>query len=131
MFPQIMKKNIETEGKSYPVSPLSLAARFLMTKAIQGGEPCIEGYDSGITMSIEDNPPIVGYSFNMNRAQTIPDSSGRVTAYDSVLKSPEAFSAEAVARRESLKKLVQANVKPFRGRKVFVPKNGGGHVYLD
>lgn len=131
MFPQIMKKNIETEGKSYPASPLSLAARFLMTQAIQGGEPCIEGYDSGITMSVEDNPPIVTCSFSMNRAQTVPDSVGRVTTYDSVLKSPDAFSSEAVAKRESLKKLVQANVKPFKGRKVFVPKNGGERVYLD
>ena len=71
-----MKKNIETEGKSYPVSPLALVARFLMTQAIQGGEPCIEGYDSGITMSVEDNPPIVTCSFSIHPEDLPPWNRG-------------------------------------------------------
>lgn len=131
MLPQIMKKNIETEGKSYPTSSLIFAAHYLMVQAIQGGEPSVEGYDSGITMSVEDNPPKVGWSFNMNRPQTVPDSTGRVTAYDSVLNSPDATSPEAFAKRESLKKLVQNNAKMLKGRRVFVPRNGGERVYLD
>ena len=131
MLPQIMKKNIETEGKSYPVSPLAFAAQNLMIQAIQGGEPSVEGYDSGIKMRVEDNPPMVGWSFDVNRAQTVPDSTGRVTAYDSVLNSPDATSPEAFAKRESLKKLVQANTEPFKGKRVFIPNSGGEQVYLD
>lgn len=131
MLPQVMKKNVETEGVTYQTSSLMNAAHNLMAQSIQGGEPCVEGYDSGIIMRVEDNPPMVGWSFNMNRKQTVPDSTGRVTSYDPVLKSPEAFSPEAVAKRELLKRLVQNNTKPFKGRRVFVPKNGGEKIYLD
>ena len=83
---------------------MSFVGQQLLLQTIQGGEPCIDGYDSGIRLTLEDKPPMVGWGFDMNRPQTVPDREGKVTAFDGALKSPEAYSADALAKREVLRK---------------------------
>ena len=122
---QIVCRSLGYGEKKLPTSTLTFEGQQLMIQTIQGGEPSIEGYDSGIRFYLEDNPPSVGWSFDMARPQTVPDENGRVTAYDAVLKALAAFSPEAVAKRAALKEAVQQAVEPFRMRKVWVPNDGG------
>ena len=107
-----------------PITPLSFVGQQMVLQVIQGGEPCIDGYDSGIRFCLEDNPPVVGWSFDMNRLQTVPDHEGKVTAFDGVLKAPEAYSADALAKREVLRKKIKKATRPFRPLPWFVTNKG-------
>ena len=122
---QIVWRSLRYGDKQLQTSTLTFEGQQLMIQTLQGGEPCIEGYDSGIKFGLEDNPPMAGWSFDMARPQTVPDGNGRVTAFDAVLKSSAALTPEANAKRAALKKKVQKNVEHFRMRKVWVPNDGG------
>ena len=121
---QIIQRGMQQDGKMYPVTTLSFAAHQLVLQTIQGGEPCIDEYDSGIKFFLEDNPPIVGWGFDTARPQTMPDKDGKVSAFDQILKCPDADSPEAIARREALRKRVKKATRPFRLQTWFVTKDG-------
>lgn len=122
---QIVWRSLGYGEKRLPTSTLTFEGQQLMIQTIQGGEPSIDGYDSGIHFYLEGNPPMVGWSSDMARPQTEPDKEGKVTAFDDVLHAPEAQTSEAIAKRASLKKQVQDSVAPFKMQKVFVPNDGG------
>ena len=67
---------------------------------------------------------MVGWGFDMNRPQTVPDREGKVTAFDGALKSPEAYSADAQAKREVLRKKVKKATRPFRPLPWFITNEG-------
>lgn len=121
---QIEQRPSQVGGTMSPITSLSFVGQLLMLQTIQGGDPCIDGYDSGIRFSLEDNPPMVGWGFDMDRPQTVPDQEGRVTAFDEVLKAPEAYSSDAVAKRDVLRKKVKKATRPFRPLPWFVTKDG-------
>lgn len=121
---QIVWRSLGYGENRLPTSTLTFEGQQLMIQTIQGGEPSIEGYDSGIHFYLEGNPPMVGWSSDMARLQTVPDKDGKVTDFDAVLHAPEAHTPEAIARRASLKKQVQDSVAPYKMRKVFVPNDG-------
>ena len=121
---QIEQRPSQVGGAMSPVTSLSFVGQQLMLQTIQGGDPCIDGYDSGIRFKLEDNPPMIGWGFDMNRPQTIPDREGKVTAFDGVLKAPEAYSADAVNKRESLRKKVKKATRPFKPLPWFVTNDG-------
>jgi hypothetical protein len=101
----------------------------MFTQTIQGGTPCVEGYNSGIFICLEDDPPVVGWSFDLSRSQTDPDNDRKVTAFDTVLKAPEANSPEAFAKRETLLRRVKEATKPYKLQKVCINKQTNGKTY--
>ena len=121
---QIEQRPSQVGGTMSPITSLSFVGQQLLLQTIQGGEPCIDGYDSGIRLTLEDNPPMVGWGFDMNRPQTVPDREGKVTAFDGALKSPEAYSADALAKREVLRKKVKKATRPFRPLPWFITNEG-------
>ena len=64
---QIVCRSLGYGEKKLPTSTFTFEGQQLMIQTIQGGEPSIEGYDSGIRFYLEDNPPSVGWSFDMAR----------------------------------------------------------------
>ena len=131
LLQQIVSKTMQSGGNHCPVMPLSAVGNQLMIQAIQGGQPSVDGYSSGITINLDDNPVRVGWSFDMNRPQTVPDAKGRVTAFDEIINHPSVQLQEAINKRAVLKAQVDAAVAPLRPRRVFVPNDGSEKVYLD
>lgn len=121
---QLEQRPSQEGGTMSPITSLSFVGQQLMLQTIQGGEPCVDGYDSGIRFNLEDNPPMVGWSFDMNRPQTVPDKEGKVTAFDGMLKAQEAYSSDAVAKRDALRKKVKKATRPFKPLPWFVTNEG-------
>ena len=114
-----------------PIMTLYSIGQQLLLQTIQGGYPCVEGYTSGINITLDEDFALVGWSFDTARPQTIPDSNGKVTAFDRVLKNVAASLPKSQEKRALLKNKVDQAVKPFRMRRVFVPSDGGKMIYLD
>lgn len=119
---QMAQRTMRVEDKTFSTSRLQFEAIQMMLQTLQGGFPSIDGYDSGIAVIIEgtEEPPIVGWSFNMARPQTFPDESGKVTCFDKILNDHQSTSPESDARREANKVKVDEIVEPFRVRKILV-----------
>ena len=128
---EIVNRTMQYGNQQYPVMSLTFMGQQLMLQTLQGGQPCVDGYSSGIIVHLEDDPPKVGLSFDTARPQTIPDASGRVTAFDDILNADAVHSQEALDNRAKLKEQVDKAIKPFRMRRVFVPNDGGEPVYLE
>ena len=47
--------------------------------------------------------PVVGWSYNTARPQTVPDENGKVTCFDRILHGAHSASPESVARRQACK----------------------------
>lgn len=119
---QIATRAIKVEDKSFSTSSLQFEAAQLVLQTLQGGFPSVDGYDSGISVFIEgmQEQPIVGWSFNMGRPQTVPGKDGKVTCFDPILNDQRSSSSESVARRQAYKNEVDRAVGPFKIRRVFV-----------
>ena len=128
---QIVHRTMCLENRNFPVMTLSSMGQQLLLQTIQGGYPCVEGYISGINITLDEDLPVVGWSFDTARPQTIPDTNGKVTAFDRVLRNVAATLPESLEKRALLKNKVDQAVKPFRMRRVFVPSDSGKMIYLD
>ena len=131
LLQQIVHRSMCLEDRYFPIMTLSSIGQQLLLQTIQGGYPCVEGYTSGINITLDEDFAFVGWSFDTARPQTIPDSNGKVTAFDRVLKNVAASLPKSQEKRALLKNKVDQAVKPFRMRRVFVPSDGGKMIYLD
>ena len=120
LLAQMAQRTLKVEDKTFFTSSLQFVASQLLLQTLQGGFPSVDGYDSGIAIFIEgtDEQPIVGWSYNTGRPQTVPDKTGKVTCFDQILKDTQSLSPESIARREAIKSKIDSAVEPFRMRKV-------------
>ena len=131
LLQQIVHRSMRLEDRNSPVMTLSSMGQQLLLQTIQGGYPCVEGYTSGINITLNEDLSIVGWSFDTARPQTIPDSNGKVTAFDRVLKNVATSLPESLEKRALLKNKVDQAVKPFRMRRVFMPSDEEKMIYID
>lgn len=119
---QMAQRTVIMEDKTFFSSSLQVEATQLVLQTLQEGYPSVDGYDSGIAIILDgtETQPIVGWSFNTARPQTVPDGNGRVTCFDRILHGAQPASPESVARREACKAKVDKAFGPFRMRKVVV-----------